>query len=235
MARLTRKELKSDRFALEVQHSVEYVSEHRRQVLLWGGIAVAVALLTVAVFFYRNYEHGLRQQKLAAAMQLMNAPIGPAPNQYVVAFPSTAARANAVEKAFTEMAAKYPGTDEGLIAEFYLGSHAADQGKIDEAVKHYNIVVDSGNKPYGSMAKLSLAQIYASQNKLAQGEKLVQSVIDHPTELVSKEEATIAMAQLIAPSDPARARKMLEPLRGFPRSSVSRAALNVLSELDQKK
>ena len=64
------------------------------------------------------------------------------------------------------------------------------------------------------MAKLSLAQIYAAQGKQAEGEKLIQSVIDHPTELVSKESATIALARLVAPTDLPRARKMLEPLRG---------------------
>jgi hypothetical protein len=59
-------------------------------------------------------------------------------------------------------------------------------------------------------------------------------VIDHPTELVSKEAATIALARLVAPKDPARARKMLEPLRGNPRSSISRGALNALDDMSQK-
>jgi hypothetical protein len=59
-------------------------------------------------------------------------------------------------------------------------------------------------------------------------------VIDHPSELVSKEAATIALARLIAPTDPARARKILEPLRGNPRSSISRGALNALDDMSQK-
>jgi predicted negative regulator of RcsB-dependent stress response len=233
--RLTRKELKSDRFALEVQHSVEYVSEHRRQLLRWGGIAVAAALLIVGGFVYRNYQRGVRQERLSAAMQVMNATIGPAPSQYVVAFPTTADRDKAFDKAFTELAAKYPGTDEGVLAEFYLGTHAADQGKIDQASKHFKVAADAGKGPYSSMAKLSLAQIYAAQGKVADGEKLIQSVIDRPTELVSKEAATIALAQLIAPTDPARARKLLEPLRGNPRSGISRSALNALADMSQKK
>jgi len=232
--RLTRKELKSDKFALEVQHSVEYVSEHRRQLVRWGGIAAAVALLIVAGFVYRGYERRVRQEKLAAAMRIISATIGPSPSEFVLAFPTTADRDKAFDKAFTELAVRYPGTDEGLIAEFYLGTHAADQGKMDEAARHYKVVADAGSGPYSSMAKLSLAQIYAAQGKLADGEKLVQSVIDHPTELVSKEAATIALARLIAPTDPARARKILEPLRGNPRSSISRGALNALDDMSQK-
>ena len=234
MDRLTRKELKSDRFALEVQHSVEYVAEHRRQVVRWASIGVAAVLLIVAVFVYRNYERGVRQEKLAAAMQIMNAAIGQSQSEYAVSFPTTADRDKAATKAFTELATKYPGTDEGVLAEFYLGTNAADAGNIDEAAKRYKVVVDEGSGPYGSMAKLSLAQIYAAQGKQADGEKLIQSVIDHPTELVSKEAATIALAKLVALKDPARARKMLEPLRGSPRSGISRSALNALDDMSQK-
>jgi len=232
--RLTRKELKSDRFALEVQHSVEYVAEHRRQVVRWASISGAVVLLIVGVFVYRNYERGVRQEKLASAMQIMNATIGQTQSEYAVSFPTTAERDKAATKAFTELATKYPGTDEGVLAEFYLGTNAADAGNIDEAAKRYKVVVDDGSGPYASMAKLSLAQIYAAQGKQVEGEKLIQSVIDHPTELVSKESATIALAKLVAPKDPARARKMLEPLRGSPRSGISRSALNALDDISQK-
>jgi len=231
--RLTRKELKSDKFALEVQHSVEYVAEHRRQLVRWGAIAAVVALLIAAGFVYRGYERRVRQEKLAAAMLIINATIGEAPSPYVLSFPTQADRDKAYDKAFTELAAKYPGTDEGLVAEFYLGTHAADQGKVDEAARYYKVVADASG-PYSSLAKLSLAQIYAAQGKLADGEKLIQSVIDHPSELVSKEGATIALARLIAPTDPARARKILEPLRGNPRSSISRGALNALDDMSQK-
>lgn len=234
MDRLTRKELKSDRFALEVQHSVEYVAEHRRQVVRWASIGVAVVLLIVGIFVYRNYERGVRQEKLASAMQIMNATIGQSQSDYAISYPTTAERDKAANKAFTELATKYPGTDEGVLAEFYLGTNAADAGNIDEAAKHYKVVVDEGSAPYASIAKLSLAQIYAAQGRQTEGEKLIQSVIDHPTELVSKDAATIALAKLVALKDPARARKMLEPLRGSPRSGISRSALNALDDISQK-
>jgi predicted negative regulator of RcsB-dependent stress response len=232
--RLTRKELKSDKFALEVQHSVEYVTEHRRQLVRWGGIAATVVVLIVGGFIYRNYQRTVRQEKLAAAMLIMNANIGQNPADTSLSFPSAAERDKAFNKAFTELAAKYAGSDEGLLAEFYLGTRAADAGAIDEAAKHYKVVADGGDGPYSSMAKLSLAQIYAAQGQQKEGEQLIQSVIDHPTELVSKEAATIALARLIAPKDPARARKMLEPLRGSPRSGISREALNALDDMSQK-
>jgi predicted negative regulator of RcsB-dependent stress response len=231
--RLTRKELKSDRFAMEVQHSIQVVSDHRQQLTRWGTIAGVVAILVIAVVVYRNHEHVVRQEALHAAQQLQNASIGPQQNELSVSFPTQAERDKAVNKAFTELATKYSGTDEGLIAEFFLGTNAADQGKMSEAEKRLKQVADAGI-PYSVLAKLSLAQVYAAEGKLADGEKLVQSLIDHPTPLVSKEAATIALAELIQSKDPQRARKLLEPLRSSPRGSISRVSISALSDMSQK-
>ncbi len=138
MDRLTRKELKSDRFALEVQHSVEYVTEHRRQVVRWSILAAAVVAIIVAVFVYRNYQHGVREQKLAAATQIINANIGPAPSEYVLSFPTTADRAKAYTKAFTDLATNYPGTDEGVargVLPGYAGCRSRQAGRSREALQ----------------------------------------------------------------------------------------------------
>jgi predicted negative regulator of RcsB-dependent stress response len=231
--RITRKELKSDRFALEVQHSIQVVSDHRQQLIRWGTVAAVVAILVIAVVLYRNHEHAVRQEALHNAEQLQNATIGPQVNEYAVSFPTQADRDKAVNKAFTELAAKYPGSDEGLIAEFFLGTNAADQGRLADADKRLKDVADSST-PYSALAKVSLAQVYAAEGKQADGEKLLQSLIDHPTPLVSKEAATIALAELIESKDPQRARKLLEPLRSSTRSGVSRVAISALSDLTQK-
>ena len=233
MDRLTRKELKSDRFALEVQHGLEIFTEHRQQLTRWGTIAGAVALLVIGVVIYRNHEHSVRQEALHAAMQLQNATIGPPANEFNITFPTQAERDKAVDKAFTELAAKYPGTEEGLIAEFFLGTNAADRGRLPEAEKRLRQVADS-SIPYSALAKVALAQVYAAQGKLPEGQKLLQSLIDHPTPLVSKEFATIVLGELLQSKDPQQARKLLEPLRSSPRSSVSRVAINALSDMSQK-
>jgi predicted negative regulator of RcsB-dependent stress response len=233
--RLTRKELKSDRFALEVQHSVEYVSEHRQQLVRWGAAAVGLVVVILAIYLYLGHEHGARQEALRAAQRVQNANIGPSGSDQIITFPTSQERSKAMAKAFGDIVTKYSGSDEAVIAEYTLGVNAADDGNAAEAEKRFKAAVDSGKGPYDSLAKLALAQIYASKGRLADGKQLVQSVIDHPSVLVSKDAATIAMAQLIGKSDPAAARKLLEPLRGSPRTNVSQAALNALSELSQQK
>ncbi len=234
MDKVTRKELKTDRFALEVEHSVEYVSGHRKQIIQWGAIGVAAVLLIVGIVWYRSYQHQARQDMLASALQMQNAQVGPSQNEYAITFLTQPEKDKSVAKAFSDIIAKYPGSDEAMIAEFYLGSQAANAGDLAQAQKRFQIVVDSGAKDYASLAKLSLATIYQSQGKLAEAEKLIHSVMDNPTALVSKDQATISLAHLVASTNPQEARKLLEPLRASPRGAISRAALSALSDLPEK-
>ncbi len=60
MSRITRKELKTDRFALEVGHTVDFFDRHRREVLIYGAAALVVVLLVVGFYFYRQRQHAAR-------------------------------------------------------------------------------------------------------------------------------------------------------------------------------
>jgi predicted negative regulator of RcsB-dependent stress response len=236
--KLTRKELKSDKFAQEVQHSVQFVSGHREQIreqaLRWGAPALALVLIVAGVFYYRNYQHAARQEMLHAAMRIQNSQVGPSQGEYVVTFPTSEARNTAVLKAWRELLAKYPGTEEGRIAEYFLGTNAADGGNLAEAERHFKASIDSGNGPYASLAKLALAQVYGGEGKVKEGAQLLQSVMDHPTVLVSKETATLALAELLKSTDRQRAKKLVEPLRTSTRAAVSRAAITLDADLSKQ-
>jgi predicted negative regulator of RcsB-dependent stress response len=229
--RLTRKELKTDKFAQEVGHTVEYVGEHRKQVMLYGGIALAVIVLGGATYFYRNYQHEQRESALREAILTQQATVGAAPNPTVRAYPTKAEKDKAAEKAFADVASRYDGSEEAAYALYMLGNLAMDQGRTADAVKRYQAVLDQGQANYASLAKMTLADIYASEGKLNQAEPLLRSVIDKPTALVSKEEATIELARLLAPTKPDEARKLLEPLRTSERQAVSRTAISELSSI----
>jgi predicted negative regulator of RcsB-dependent stress response len=234
VAKLTRKEMKSDKFALEVQHSVEFVSGHRQQMIRWGVPALVVVLIVAAVFYYRNYQHAARQEALHEAMRIQNAQVGPPQGDYVVTFPTAEARKAAVLKSWRELAAKYPGTEEGSIAEYFLGTNAADDGNLAEAEKHFKASIDADSGATASLGKLSLAEVYGGQGRVKEGAQLLQSVIDHPTVLVSKETATLELADLLKNTDPQRAKKLVEPLRNSTRGAVSRSAISLDADLSRQ-
>jgi predicted negative regulator of RcsB-dependent stress response len=230
---LTRKELKQDKFAVEVEHTVDFFAKHRSQIIRLGGIVVGLLLVIAAIQYYRSSQHAVRQQALAEALALQQAPVGTAPPSGGPSFPSDTAKRDAVSKAFNKLRNDYGGSDEAYIAEYYLASMDADSGKMDDARKKYQDVADHASKNYASLARLALAQLAFAEGRTADGEKLAKELIDHPTDLVSKDQATITLAKGIAPTRPADARKLLQPLASQS-SEISQVAVSALSDLPAK-
>jgi predicted negative regulator of RcsB-dependent stress response len=222
--------LKTDKFALEVEHTVDFVAEHQRQLILYGSIAVAVALVAVSVFFFMRHQHTVREQALGEAIQIQEAPVGPPNPGAALTFPTEEAKRAAATKAFNDLASKYPRSDEAAIAKYYLGAMAADQGKMTDAEKLFQAAAATGDKNYASLARFSLAQVYFAEGRTADAEKILRDLMAHPTLFVSKEQATIALAKGIAPTKRAEALKMLEPLRTMA-GTVSQVAINAVAEL----
>src|ERR1017187_3112110 len=122
VARITRKELKSDKFALEVGQTVSFFEEHRQEILRYGAVALGVAALFAGWLVYQKHQRAGREEALAKAILIQEAPIGTAPNSVGLTFPTQAAKDEATTKAFSGLAAKYPGTTEGEVAQYYLGA-----------------------------------------------------------------------------------------------------------------
>jgi predicted Zn-dependent protease len=191
---------------------------------------LAVAVLISGYSIYSRREHGARQQALASAIRVQEAPIGQPATPGSLSFPTQEAKDQESLKVFSDLQSKYSGSAEGQIAQYYLGAIKADQGKLAEAEKLFADLSQNGDKKYSSLAKLSLAQIYFADGRDAQGEKALRDLIDNPTDFVSKDQATISLARFLAPKKPAEARKLLEPLRTQP-GAVSQVALSLIGEL----
>ncbi len=229
---LSRKALKQDKFAVEVEHTFDFFAAHRAQSIRYGGIALAVILIAGIAWFFRSSQRSARQQVLGQAMTLYSAPVGAAQGSGP-SFPSQAAKDDAVNKAFAKIVADYAGSDEAYIAEFYLAGSDTEKGRLDDARKKYQDVIDHAGANQASLAKLALAQAYLAQNRNADASRLLKDLMDHPTDLVSKDQATIDYAQAIAPAQPAEARKLLTPLANTP-SDISSIAGVALSSLPGK-
>jgi TolA-binding protein len=228
--RVHRQQLKHDRFIERVGDTVEYASEHRQQMVKVGIAAIVVLLAGVGIYWYMQHQAAARQDAFRTAIRTQEAQVGQAASDFLVTFPTQAEKEKAVTKAWQELANKYSGSTEGAIAHYYMGINAADRGDTAEAEKQFKIVADSGKDAYASQAKLALARIYESSGRAAEAEKLLRSLIDDPTILVSKDQATLALGRLLAKTKPAEARKLLEPLR-TERGAASRQAITALSEI----
>jgi predicted negative regulator of RcsB-dependent stress response len=234
VARFTRKELKKDAFAEEVSQTVEFLGEHRKQVVRYGTAALVIVVLAGGYYYYNKWQAGKRHQALAAAIRIQEAPVVPsAGNTAMRTFPTQEAKQQAASKAFTELTEKYPGTEEGTIARYFLGTMAIDDGRLNHAETFLKEAAGSKDANYASLAKLALAQVYQAQGKTAEGEALLRSLIEKPTLFVSKTQATIALARMLVSSKPDEARKLLEPLR-LEAGPAARAAFSILNQLPNK-
>jgi len=230
MDRLTRKELKHDKFAEGVGSGFNFLSHHRGQAMRWGFTALAVVVIAGGIWIYRDHQATQRAALLAAALQIDDATVG-APQPPRRNFTTPEDKEKALMAAFAEVAAKYPGSNEGAMAQLAMAAAQADKGQIDEALKAFKTISDTAPAPYDSVAQLSLAQIYGSQGQAAEAEKLLRHLVDKPTVFVSKEQATLELAKLLATSNPAEARKLLQPLSASPRTPISRAAVAALGNI----
>jgi len=233
VARITRKELKSDRFALEIEHSISFFEEHQKAIVRYGGIALLVVALIFGYNIYARNRRALREQTLARAILVRDTPLGPINPNGPPAFPTQQVKDEAINKAFSDLKAKYPGTDEAEIAEYYLAAHRADLGDLAGAEKGFQEVMQKGDEKYASLAKLALAQIYFGQGKPDAAQKILEDLMAHPTIFVSKEQASLALARGFLPIKPAEARKTLDGLRNQT-GPVGQVAISMYNELPAK-
>lgn len=230
MARITRKELKTDKFALEVEHTAEFFEQHRAEIIRYGAAGLVALLLIFGYLWYSRKQQAVREQELSKAIQVQEAPTGGISGNGGITFPTQEAKDQESLKVFSALQNKYPGSAEGEIAEYYLGAIKSDQGKLAEAEKNFQVVAQKGNEKYASLAKLSLAQIYFSDGRTTQGESTLRELMAHPTVFVSKEQAQLTLARYLIARNPSEARKLLEPLRSAG-GSVGQVAITLYGEL----
>jgi predicted negative regulator of RcsB-dependent stress response len=227
----TRQKLKSDPFAKELDHSFSWVKEHTDDVKRYGPIVLGVVVVALGIYFYMRYQTSARQEAYAHAYLIDNANIGPVPDKPGgIAFPTETAKKEAQAKAFSELATKYSGTQEGAIAQMYMASDAVDKGNLASAEKLYATAVDSGPKAIAAQARLALADVYTAEGKTAEAEKILRYAVANPTVTVSKDEATIRLATLMIKDHCDEARKMLMPLRTVASATISQAAVAALGQ-----
>ena len=231
---MTRHELKEqvqhDAFSDSVSKVVQYSTIHRDTLIRWGVAVAAVAAITIGAIAYSNYRKGVREQDLAAAFDVVSAPVGAQAPQFGTSFPTEDARQKASIKALASVVAKDGGTNEGLMAQYYLGT-LKTQTDPKGAESDLKTVADSSNE-ISSLAKIALAQLYAGENRLPEAQQLLQSLESKPTSLVSKEQAQILRAQLDATTNPKQAKQILQPLESQKQDpAIARAAGEVAAQV----
>lgn len=229
---LTRHDLKEqiqhDAFTDSVSKVVDYTSTHRSDVIKWIAAAVVAAVIAGGVIWYLSYSRAQREQDLANAFAVLSAEVGPSAPAGVKSYPTEEAKRDASIKALTEVVNKDGNSEEGRIAQYYRGTLEV-QTNPGAAESDLKAAADS-HGDIASLAKVALSQIYAGSNRVSQAQSLLRDVIDHPSALVSKQQAQIMLAQLDQTANPQEAKGILQSLKNDPDPAIARTAGQLLTQ-----
>ena len=115
---LTKKELRSDAFATAVEHNVEYVADHKKQAIRYGGIGLAVILAGAGIYAYLTHAKTVREEQLSDAITIQEAQVTPGALPGSGMYQTEEAKTAAAQKAFGTLAKEHGTAREGHIAEY---------------------------------------------------------------------------------------------------------------------
>lgn len=225
-----KEQLQHDQFTDAVSGVVSFAQTNRSQVTRWVAIGAGLLVVAVAVWGFLNYQKSQRQQDLAGAMAVANANVGPA-GDFGKTYPTEDAKNDAATKAFQSVVEKDGNSNEGMIALYYLATLKAKKDQ-NSAEGDFKRVADSSAE-VAPLAKIALAQLYLGENKTAQAQDTLRSIINSPTDLVSKAQAQVLLAQTEATANPQDSKSTLKMISADDqkRPAVAKAAEAVSAAL----
>jgi predicted negative regulator of RcsB-dependent stress response len=233
---LTRHELKEqlqhDQFTDSVSTALGYARSHKQRLAQWGTIVALLGILAIAALWFNSYRRAGREQDLQAAFTVLDAQVGPK-NEYVKTFATQDEKTAASIKALAQVAAKDAGTREGYLAQYYLGTLKAQKGDMKGAEADLRTVAASRSQS-AALAKIALAQLYIASKRTSEAQDLLRSIVNKPTDLVSKGQAEVLLAQLMSQTNPAEAKRILQRLKTPGTDpAVTRAADQLSAQLNK--
>jgi TolA-binding protein len=167
MKRTERRHLKENELQTFARDARDRFEAKRRETTAIVAIAAVVGVLAVGYFAWRERVQTKAAAMLAEATAVKDARIGPPGTlEQGLRFVNERERAQAALTKFKAAADAYPSTDDGLHARFEEAAMWMVLGEPAKAAAAYQQVVDkAGNRIYGQMARLGLAEAQAVQGQ----------------------------------------------------------------------
>ena len=173
MKRVERHHLKQNDLEVFTQRARHVVHTRRRETMAVLGVIVVAGVAGLGYSLWGGRTEGRAHELLAEALSLsdarVGAPIAPGTPGAGVSFPTEALRAEAALAKLKAAADAYPATDAGIYARYLQAATLIDLGRPAEAAPVYQLVIDrSGDRIYGQMARLGLADAQARAGQFDQ-------------------------------------------------------------------
>lgn len=201
--------MKRDALVDSAQSALEWFEEHKRESIVFVvvlAIVVAIGVGSTTFFHHRDNEAATA---FGAAMDIYSAPIaqpGVPQQPGVRTYPTGAARAEAANAQFVQVAHNFGSTSAGKNALYFSGLTDMEMGKTAAAETTLKKVADEGNKNLAALANLALAGMYLQNGRTGDAIKLLNDLATHPTSTVPASEAKLQLASIYEKSNPEQAK-----------------------------
>jgi len=212
----TRHALKQDKFVDATTSGLEWVGDHRANVIKFSiAVALVVGVIVASVVVYQQ-RSAAANQLFGQAMDIYSTPLAnpsqPAePGQKT--YPSAADRAKAAYPLFEQAADQYGWLRSGEMARYFAGLTELDLGKTDQARADLEKATHSGGDNLEALAKMALANLDEQSGQTSQAVSVLNDLIQHPTTTVPKVQAQFQLAALYETSNPEQARKLYAQIK----------------------
>lgn len=215
MARLTRRELKTDTLATRLTAVTEFFLQNRKSFAVGGA---AFLLLLAAGWGGSLYLRSRQAQAAEALGQALAAYHGfvsptPPPGLNARSFKTAKEKYEEAQKQFAAVAVRFPRFSQGRWARYYAALCQRDLGNLSEAEKELSPIAQESDPELAAQAKMALAGIDQQSGRREEAEKLYQELLKgRPAATVPKATIQMALAELYQQTDPLRALEIYQQM-----------------------
>ncbi len=223
MARLSRHELKEDKFRTAYEDYEHFAKTHYREIAEVVGMVFVIIGLVLGLRYLVNQREAAANAQLGEALETFHAYVGTAApgtlGPQTQSFPTAHekyAKALAQFSAMTNIKGVLrllPEQKAVRIARYHVGLCQAELGDPAGAIKTLTQAGADREPAIGSLARFALAGELVMTGKTADGVKIYQDLVDHPTATVPKATAQMALADALRGTQPAQARQLYERMQ----------------------
>jgi tetratricopeptide (TPR) repeat protein len=212
----TRHALKQDRFATATASGLDWLQENRTNTIasVIAIIILAALIVTGAVIY--NSRSASAENEFGKAMDVYSTPIAQ-PSQPAepgeTTYPTAAARAQAANPLFVQVADHYSWLKTGDNAEYFAGLTYLDMGQTANAERELQKAADSHDSGLAALAKMALAGVYRETGRNDQAVDLYRQIMKSPTLTVPASAAKLQLAGLYEATNPAEAKKLYAEIK----------------------
>ncbi|MCL5670857.1 MAG: tetratricopeptide repeat protein [Acidobacteria bacterium] len=217
MDRYTRHQLKQDDFQEKMDALQIFAEKHLKQIIVIGVAVIVMAGVGWWIRSYYAHQESVANTELQAAITTFHAYVGSSQDAALMgsgeAYPTASAKYQKALSQFSEVVKNYPRTEAGAYALIQMGICQSQLGNDTTAIKTLQNAAKNSNKGIASQAEFALAGVLSKTGKTDEAEKIYQALANHPTTLVPRATALLALADLYRAKQPKRAREIYEQVQ----------------------